>query len=99
VYDWSGHMTQTMALTTPIHSQNLILTDTNMISQPNLEVNKQPDMEELKEKTQGLKQDKQNSRDKQTRSEIGNRKNIEITEENNITEISNKEMHIDEEVN
>ncbi|CAG8775065.1 34936_t:CDS:1, partial [Gigaspora margarita] len=72
---------------------------TNMISQPNPEVNKQPDMEGLEEEIQGLEQNKQNSRGKQTGPKIVNRDEIEVTKENNSTETSNEKMQIDEEVN
>ncbi|CAG8634865.1 9420_t:CDS:2, partial [Gigaspora margarita] len=53
----------------------------------------------LEEETQGSKQNKQDSRDKQTGPETGNQEDIKVTEENNITEILNEEIQIDEEVN
>ncbi|CAG8810107.1 25769_t:CDS:2 [Gigaspora margarita] len=46
---------------TPVQPQDLTLSETNITSQPNLEVNKQPDMEGLEEEIQRSEQDKQNS--------------------------------------
>ncbi|KAF0540275.1 hypothetical protein F8M41_006524 [Gigaspora margarita] len=61
-----------IASMTPTQPQDLTLTKMNMTSQPNPEVNKQPDMEELEEEIQGSEQDEQNSRDKQTGPETAN---------------------------
>ncbi|CAG8845197.1 31058_t:CDS:1, partial [Gigaspora margarita] len=47
--------------TTLRQPQDLTLTETNTTSQPNLEVNKQPDIEGMEEEIQKLRQDKQNS--------------------------------------
>ncbi|CAG8852353.1 3150_t:CDS:2, partial [Gigaspora margarita] len=80
--------------TTLIQPQDPTLTETNMMSQPNPEVNKQPDIEGLEEEIQELRQDKQNSQDKQAGLETDNLEDIEVTEENDITEISNEEMQI-----
>ncbi|CAG8836438.1 8885_t:CDS:1, partial [Gigaspora margarita] len=84
---------------TPTQLQDLTLTEMNMTLQPNPKVNKQPDMKGLEEKIQESEQDEQNSRGKQTGLKTGNREDIKVTEENNITGISNEEMQIDEKVN